>query len=300
MQVLPIHLRHGPWSAAVRPDVGGSLAGLWLQRREGDRVAVLRAARADATGPLQMASFPLVPYCNRIEHGRFRWHGRGYVLPPNHAGDAFPLHGDGWYASWRVDAVAAAAVDLELGSSGSTWPWPYVARQRYALDDEGLRIELSVRNLGDTAMPAGLGHHPYFPRDACTLVRAHLPVLWDPDERLIPRGPVANPLAAQFAAGCSIATVRLDCGYTGWDGRCTIERPDERLRVELIGAPGAFHLYVPDAGFFCAEAVTNQPNAINDARAAAPMIALAPGAWLHYEMRLRATSHDAAPAQISA
>jgi aldose 1-epimerase len=281
-------IRNGPLSARVRPEVGGSLAGLWFERRGRAAAEVLRSAPLDARSPLQMASFPLVPFCNRIENGRFEWLGREVRLPANHPGDAFPLHGYGWYARWHAVTVEEAAVELEWTDEGGDWPWPYAARQRYGLTPDALVVTVSVTNRGSTPMPAGLGHHPYFPRNDSTVVRATLPTAWQPDERLIPVGPVANPLAAEFARGCRIADVRLDCGYTGWDGRAVVEQPEERLRVELIGTPGdAFHLYVPDAPVFCAEAVTNQPNALNDARAAAPMVSLQPGATLHYTMRIR-------------
>jgi aldose 1-epimerase len=284
-----LRIRNGALEAAVRPDIGGSLAGLTYAPRGRAAVAVLRSAPREASSPLQMASFPLVPFCNRIENGVFQWQGREVRLPPNHPGDAFPLHGYGWYARWRVATVEKSAVELEWVDDGAgAWPWPYTARQRYGLTPDGLVATLSVQNRGVTAMPAGLGHHPYFPRTEATRVRARLPVLWEPDERLIPRGPVPNPLADEFAAGCRIAGVRLDAGYTGWDGRAVIEQPDDGVRVELLGAAGhAFHLYVPDAPLFCAEAVTNQPNAIDDPRAVAPMQALAPGATMHYTMRIR-------------
>lgn len=287
--VREIRIRHGALEAGIRPEVGGSLGSFAYAPRGRAPVPVLRPAPADARSPLQMASFPLVPFCNRIEDGRFEWHGREVRLPPNHAGDAFPLHGYGWYAAWRVAAVERSAVELEWeDETAGTWPWPYSVRQRYGLTTDALVVTLSVRNRGVTPMPAGLGHHPYFPRTESTRVRARLPVLWEPDERLIPRGPVPNPLADEFERGCRIAGVRLDAGYTGWDGRAAIEQPDDGLRAELLGAAGqSFHLYVPDAPLFCAEAVTNQPNALNDPRAVATMHSLAPGATLHYTMRIR-------------
>jgi aldose 1-epimerase len=284
-----IEVRGGRWRFAVRPDVGGSLAGLWVDLPSRRDVPVLRPAPDDATGPLQMASFPLVPFCNRIEHGRFRWRDREVVLPPNHPGDPFPLHGYGWYAHWRVVTVEASAVELAWESVAGDWPWPYAVRQRYAIEGDAFLVHLSMQNRGTATMPAGLGHHPYFPRTQATRLRANLPVAWPPDARLIPTDAVPNPRAAEFESGCRIASLRLDAGYTGWDGVAEIVQPDAGIRVEIRGARGAFHLYVPDLPFFCAEAVSNQPNAINDPRAVAPMVALAPRAWLHYELRLAAT-----------
>jgi aldose 1-epimerase len=281
---------NGPLRATVRPEAGGALTGLWYlpKGRHREPVPVLRPAPPGARSPLEMASFPLVPFCNRIAGGTFRWEGETYHLPPNHAGDAFPLHGYGWYGRWRTVAVDDAALDLAWDDPGTPWPWACAARQRYGLTPDALVVTLSLENRSSTPMPAGLGHHPYFPRRASTRLTARLPTLWAPDAHLIPTGPVPNPRADAFARGLAVESLRVDEGYTGWDGRAVIEQPDDGLRIELLGAPDeAFHLYVPDAPYFCAEAVTNQPNAINDPRAVAPMVALAPGATLHYTLRLR-------------
>ena len=46
------------------------------------------------------ASFPLVPFVNRIRGGRFTFRGREVRLAPNMAGDPSPLHGQGWLNPW--------------------------------------------------------------------------------------------------------------------------------------------------------------------------------------------------------
>lgn len=281
-----VRLEAGALGASVRPDVGGSLAAFWCAAPEGT-CEVLRPAPADATRPLQMASFPLVPWCNRIANGGFDWQGRHVALSPNHPGDPLPLHGYGWYARWRVTAVAAAVVELAWSHAPGEWPWDFEARQRYELDAAGLTITLTATNRSDTPMPVGLGHHPYFPRTRDTLLRARLPTLIETDAALVPVRKVANPLADAFARGLRVEGVRLDNGYLGWDARATIEQPSEGLRIELHGGRGdAFHLYVPDEPYFCAEAVTNEPDAIHRQDADAPMRALAPGETATYRLRL--------------
>ena len=288
MTSATLELRHGALRAQLRPHIGGSLSGLWCLGAAGREIEVLRAASDTASSPREMASFPLVPFCNRIEDGTFVWNGRRVRLPPNAPGDPFPLHGYGWLASWQVESAEASWVELRLDYANGEWPWPFTARQRVELNGDVLLIALSVENRGDSPMPAGLGHHPYFPRTPRTLVRARLPTLVETDARLIPTRRIPNPLDAQFARGCPIDTLRLDNGYTGWDGYAVIEQPDDDMRVEMQGEPGqAFHLYVPDGRFFCAEAVTNEPNALNDLSAGAPMRALEPGRRLDYLLRLR-------------
>lgn len=85
-------LRAGALRLALRPDIGGSIAGLW----HGD-LPVLRS-----TAPAQLAlarssgCFPLVPYSNRLGYRRFRWKGRDYSTAANFDDSPHSLHGVGW------------------------------------------------------------------------------------------------------------------------------------------------------------------------------------------------------------
>jgi len=280
-------LRHGRFHAAVRPAAGGSLSGFWFRHETGDEVPVLRPAPPGTTAPLSMASFPLVPFCNRIADGTFQWQGRTVRLSPNHPGDALPLHGYGWYVPWQLDAREPARIALRWEHAPDEWPWPFSARAEYALDDAGLELALEIENRGDVPMPAGLGHHPYFPRSPETRLRAYLPWRWEVDARLVPLDRAPNPDAQAFADGARLADLRLDHGYTGWDSHAVIDEPATGLRILLLGEGGnAFHLYVPDTPIYCAEACTNQPNAINDPRAEATMRAVGPGESMRFRMRL--------------
>lgn len=285
-----LELRRGAFRATVRADLGGSLSGFWCDRDD-RTVAILRPAPPDADDPLQMASFPLIPFCNRIAHGEFEWEGRRVRLAPTHPCDPLPLHGHGWRAPWRVVRREAAAVELHWAHAAGEWPWAYEAWQRYALEPGALVIELSLVNRDREPMPAGLGHHPYFPRAARTRLRAQLPWRWEVDDALIPRLRVANPDAAAFARGLPLDRLRVDHAYTGWDALAAIDQPDDGLAISLEATAGdAFHLYCPQAPLFCAEAVQNQPNALNDPRAEAPMRRVAPGATLAYRLRIAVAS----------
>ena len=77
----------------MRAEAGGALAAL---RHRG--IDVLRPMPPDSASPLDAACFPLVPYCNRIRDGRFRFGGREVVLPPNFAPEPHSLHGLSWQA----------------------------------------------------------------------------------------------------------------------------------------------------------------------------------------------------------
>ncbi len=86
------------------------------------RVQVLRAAISLNT-ILDAASFPLVPYCNRVSDGRFLFRGREVILSPNMPGDPSPLHGQGWLAPWPVESASATQAELVYRHDPGEWPW---------------------------------------------------------------------------------------------------------------------------------------------------------------------------------
>src|SRR5512133_3651317 len=100
----PVRLTAGALRVEIAPAVGGSLArfdGGWRDGPRQGRVDWLRPAGEEGLqrrDPLAMASFPLVPFCNRIRNGRASFEGREIHFPPNHPAQAspHPLHGLGW------------------------------------------------------------------------------------------------------------------------------------------------------------------------------------------------------------
>src|SRR5687767_7337432 len=127
-----ITLSSGVLELSISPSIGGSIS--WLEWGEGERrAAVLRKCNSCPENVLDAASFPLVPYVNRIRGGRFTFRGREVTLAPNMAGDPSPLHGQGWLAPWRVDSADASAAVLSFDHPAGEWPWTYRAEQRFEL-----------------------------------------------------------------------------------------------------------------------------------------------------------------------
>ena len=77
-----------------------------------------------------------------------------------------PSTGHGWQAAWSVAARAGDRLTLEYDHATGAWPFPYRARQDFALTGDTLELTLSIENRGPETMPVGLGFHPYFPRTA--------------------------------------------------------------------------------------------------------------------------------------
>ncbi|PSO10106.1 epimerase [Sphingobium sp. AEW4] len=275
-------MRAGALEAALSPAAGGSL--LWLRHGGED---VLRPAPGDCHDPLGMASFPLVPYANRIANGRFGFDGRDYQLPRNFGDHPHSIHGTGWQAAWTVADQGADAVRLvQDHARGAAWPWPYRAEQHVALRPDAIDMRLTLTNIGDAPMPAGLGFHPYFLADAGTQLRFAATSLWLSTPDMLPDREVAADMLGDWSRGARVmGDTLIDNVYGGWDGRAIIARGDG-MRI-VVTASGADWLHVyrpPNSVDFCIEPVSHCPDAINRADG---MTVLAPGAATQLSMTIR-------------
>ncbi len=223
-----------------------------------------------ADGPciLDSASFPLVPFSNRIAHGHFSASGHDVHLRPNFPGSdhPHPLHGFGWLAAWEVVEHDAASARLVHRHNAPEWPWPYIASQHFVLDENGLTITLSVRHKGVSPMPCGLGLHPRFPCNGQTMLRSlHLAEV-EVDADTLPVATHFAPHPMDYWDGEPVASRNVDTAYLGRVGPILIQWPDRRLEAVITPSAALRHtvIYTPtDADFFCVEPVTHSSNSFN-------------------------------------
>ncbi|MEG3181377.1 aldose 1-epimerase [Sphingomonas sp. LT1P40] len=248
------------WELVVLPELGGAVGALRHERRD-----MLRPAPDGTTDPLATACFPLVPYANRIARGRFHFGGQVHSLPLNFADHPHSLHGLGWQAVWAVTDISDSAVTLAHGHDGGAgWPWPYRAEQRFTLALGAATLAISLTSLADEPVPGGLGLHPYFPCDAATRLTGYADRVWRTDETLLPDEPADAAQFGDWRTGAAVAGETLiDNAYDGWDGLARIDQHWGSIDLTARGAP-VFHLYrPPGVDFFCFEAVSHLPDAIN-------------------------------------
>ncbi len=154
------------WRVGLVPENGGCVA--FGQARVGDAwVDVLRPTPRDRLGERwATASFPLVPWSNRVRHGTLLWNGETYQLR-RWGTDDFAMHGTAIEFPWEVVSRHACNTTIEFdarGYYGVNFPWDFVARTEFVLDGPRFTWRMSIENTDDEAFPAGLGHHPYFVR----------------------------------------------------------------------------------------------------------------------------------------
>lgn len=112
-------------------------------------------------GPLY-GSFPMVPWCGRMDRGRFRNGAFTHRMPLNAGPHA--IHGTGRDTSWQQvpgGDERSAAFFYDLAD-----PWPYAGRvtQAFELFEDRLAITLAVETHSDS-FPAQAGWHPWFLRN---------------------------------------------------------------------------------------------------------------------------------------
>ncbi|MBP2314362.1 aldose 1-epimerase [Azospirillum soli] len=284
----------GSLTLDVAPEIGGSIAR--FAGRQGDQtIDWLRPATEEALvrrDPLGMASFPLIPYCNRIRDGRFTFDGTAVHLPQNYAHSRHAIHGDAWQNPWTVVERAADAVTLAYEHRPDAWPWAYAARQTYALAPDGLTVRMAVTNLGAQPMPLGLGHHPYFPRTAGTTVTAKVEAIWSTDAEVMPTVLERNWVTDRLAEGLRVDDADLDNNFTGWDGTAEIRWPEHGAALRMTAPePLRFLVAYTPAGsdFFCLEPVgncTDWPNLTAEGTARVGGAVLAPAGTAEVLFRL--------------
>ena len=263
-----LQLRDKHWDVVVAPADGGGLL-----KCEFDALPVLHPVAQPAlvnhtSSKRQSCYFPLIPYSNRIEDSQFHFGNVAVNLGLNVAGSPHAMHGHGWLSRWLVTARSDTDCTLSYErAADAEWPWRYLGRQTFAIDDDTLTISLEVVNLAATSMPCGLGFHPFFPAAGGPRLRLQARSVWDGDVPAFPRQRVAVPERLDFSNGPSVTErTGIDHCFEHWQGRASMTYPDSMRRVVLEGCQDADSVivYVP-AGrdFFCVEPVTHAVNAMN-------------------------------------
>jgi aldose 1-epimerase len=275
-----VELRVGDLRLALRPDVGGSIAGLWL-----GELPVMRSREPDAIdGPRSGASFAMLPYCNRLGYCRFRWAGQDHRTRPNFDGSPHSLHGVAWQRRWSVESLTANEAVLTCEHQpDEDWPFAYSARQTFTLTPGALESRLAVTNQAPLPAPMGVGWHPYFPRRARSRLHAELTDRWECDATSLPTRKVAQP-----GIDADVAHLEFDHCFDGWSGAARIR--DEKLSLRLTSSLQRLVVFTPPGrDYFAVEPVSHVSNAIHMADPATHgLVTLQPGetqsAWMRLEI----------------
>lgn len=223
MQIL--ELRSGRMRAAVRPDLGGALAGLWF-----DGHALLRGTEPRALASIDdCACFPCVPFAQALGHASLHWMEATYQLDRD-AGSAHALNGVAWRRCWEVVAVSAKAAEMRYRHwPDDAWPFAFDVHQVVEVKNTSLALQLVLTNRHDAPQPAGLGWQLAIAPPAGAQVRFSCRERWDIDPST--RLPQGKSTASKVSG--SIEALELDHTYEGWTGAMRVRPRSTRLGTRL-------------------------------------------------------------------
>jgi aldose 1-epimerase len=192
----------------------------------------------------------LVPWPNRIDHGRYSYRGETFQLDLSEPAHDNAIHGLTRWTSWQLIAISPDSAELGLRLLGRPgYPFCLELRARYRLSAaDGLEVTVTAHNAGDRPAPYGTGSHPYL-RAGDGLVDdwvLELPAAqWLPaDDRGIPAG-APQPVAGteyDFRSARPIDSAVLDHAFTGLradgDGRARVRLTRDDALVTLWAGPG--------------------------------------------------------------
>ena len=93
----------------------------------------------------------LIPWPNRLDHGRYDWDGQSQQVPINEIERSNAIHGLVRFAGWNCVEATADRVDM----AHTLWPspgYPFTLQIQiaYQVDDVGLTVTTTTRNVGTT------------------------------------------------------------------------------------------------------------------------------------------------------
>jgi len=256
------------------------------------------ARRADVD--LDCANFLMIPYSNRIENGCFSFAGQHFWLANS---ESHAIHGDVRYRLWQVLDSSAQHISCVFDSlvfSDINWPWSFAAKVDFRMVGNSLLSKLTVKNSSDSAMPLGLGWHPYFSRSLTregepVLIKARVKGVYpDANDNRIPSGsPVSLPDELDFSSGKELAPDRFfDHCLSGFSGNSSITWPESGVKVTFECSTEYTHLvlYNPlEKPYFAFEPVTNANNGFNlyeKGEISSGVLVLEPGESIDVSMNL--------------
>jgi aldose 1-epimerase len=246
---------------------------------------------ADDALPPKGCGAVLVPWPNRLRHGRYTFDGEALQLPLSEPSTGNASHGLGRWARWVPVRVDVSTVTLGLDIVPQTG-WPFEVRVEVSYEmhaEDGLSVIAVARNTGSRRAPFGAGFHPYVALRGRALpdVTVQVPA----DERIVV-DEAKIPIGSQSVAGTPfdlrgsrrLGELRLDDAFTGLarsGGRAAVEvrTRDGGARVWLDESFRYVQVFTPDviAGDRTGVAVEPMTCAADAFNTGTGLIVLAPG-----------------------
>jgi aldose 1-epimerase len=286
-----LFLECGDYNVTIEPEKGGLVSS--LRWRDIDLLYSPIARPQSPNGIHLYGCWPLVPFANRAFEGMLRFKGKEIQLPLNDTNST--MHGFGWQNAWEVKTQTALSIIMTHESGTGLSPYNYKATQTIELSEQGALFLLDVQNLGETALPYGIGFHPWFNCNENTLFCAKAEAMMQLGSGYRPIGKTALNEATNFSQAKLVKTGQeIAINYLKWDGVAKLGYPNshsilieasDTLRTPVFWTPAS-------ADFVCFEPQSHASGAVSElvAQAHAPLTMLKPNETLKGWMRIGATN----------
>jgi aldose 1-epimerase len=267
----------------IKPELGGCISGLWWAD-----VPVLQSTPAHQLESVRLAaSYPLLPFSNRVAYGVLQWQGKQYPLCKNWPPDLHAIHGVGWERPWRVlDQTPHSALLGYQHTPDDFWPFAFDATQSFTLSAQGLAMSLSITNRADHTVPVGLGWHPFFVKRPGCHIRFAAQGCWEMDADALP-----THCLPSAGLDTPVDTLTVDHCFDTCTGEVLLQ--DALITSRITSTVPHLVVYThPGRGDIAIEPVSHINNAFNRAAqdpgssAALGVVELAPGANYSCAMRI--------------
>ncbi len=250
----PVTLRCAELLCDLKPELGGCISGLWL-----GGIPVLRSTPAqDLHSVRQSASYPLVPFSNRVGNATLQWQGTDHPLVKNWAPDPHSIHGVGWERPWTVlEATGTFALLSYEHKADAAWPFDFDTSQAFRLEAHALEMSLSITNQSAVSAPVGLGWHPYFVKRADAHMHFDATGRWEMGSDKLP---THRNSSTGLDSDC--ATLEVDHCFDGWSG--VVQLHDSVLRTRVVSGLSRLVVYTtPARDTIAIEPVSHINDAVN-------------------------------------
>jgi aldose 1-epimerase len=235
----------------------------------------------------------LLPWPNRIRDGKYVFAGTEQQLALSEPARRNASHGLVRWVVWEVAERSAASITQKVRVFPQPgWPGAIEARLRHTVSEDGLTVDVAVRNIGQTAVPFGYAAHPYLSVGERVVDEVGLTVPADTylqvDERLLPvavRSVENTPY--DLRSGTPVGERSLDTALTGLareeNGRWRIRAELGERWAELWAGQGLDWTQIFTGGPYrdiaiAVEPMTCGPDAFNEGPTHDGMMTLDPGA----------------------
>ncbi|MGH2442435.1 MAG: aldose 1-epimerase family protein [Chloroflexota bacterium] len=133
----------------------------------------------------------LAPWPNRLAGGEYQFEGESHRLPINEPASGNAIHGLVRWANWIAGERTPSSIVMSYCLYPSPgYPFTLQLSARYALQPEGLEVQLAARNAGTRTCPFGAGQHPYIKAGPGAIDSARLQIpagaMYRYNQKLIP------------------------------------------------------------------------------------------------------------------